>query len=46
LIYKAVNFATGNKNLIPVSIFREQRYISIDNLYLNNLAKPVFTFKY
>jgi len=46
LIYKAVNYATGNKNLIPVSKFREQPYISIDNLYLNNIAKPVFNFKY
>jgi hypothetical protein len=46
LIYKAVSYATGNKNLIPVSQFQEQSYVSIDNLYLNKIAKPVFNFKY
>lgn len=45
-IYKAIISATHNKNYLPLSGIAGFRYVSIDNLYLNEHCDSVYRYQY
>lgn len=45
-VYKCLEAATGDTLKIPTSSFNQIKYIAIDNLFINSMAKEVVRVKY
>ncbi|MEO9013441.1 MAG: YiiX/YebB-like N1pC/P60 family cysteine hydrolase [Ginsengibacter sp.] len=45
-VYKCLEKATGDSSLIPTSSFKQIKYVAIDNLFINQIAKEVKRVKY
>lgn len=45
-VFKSMKIATGDSVKIPTSMFNETKFVSIDNLFINSIAKKVTRVKY
>lgn len=45
-VYKCVEMATGDSTTIPTSTFNRIKFVSIDNLFINEIAKEIRRVKY